>query len=151
MRLVTFSDAQGARIGVDDPASGTLVDLSVGTRLPREMTAFIALGKSGLARARRAVRSGEGRLPAAGVGILAPIPRPSMPIMAPTTPTPPVSAEAKVFEQAYKDFREAWIDAGEKEYVRRLLLRHDRNVAAAAREADVDRTYIYRLIRKHDL
>jgi transcriptional regulator with GAF, ATPase, and Fis domain len=56
-----------------------------------------------------------------------------------------------MFEQAYKDFREAWIDAGEKEYIRKLLLRHNRNVAAAAREADVDRTYIYRLIRKHDL
>jgi DNA-binding NtrC family response regulator len=59
--------------------------------------------------------------------------------------------EAAMFEQAYKDFRESWVDAGEKEYVRRLLLRHDRNVAAAAREAGVDRTYIYRLIRKHDL
>ena len=57
----------------------------------------------------------------------------------------------KIYEQAYKDFREAWVDAGEKEYVRRLLLRHDRNVAAAAREAEIDRTYIYRLIRKHDL
>ena len=56
-----------------------------------------------------------------------------------------------MFEQAYKDFRESWIDSGEKEYVRRLLLRHDRNVAAAAREAEVDRTYIYRLIRKHEL
>lgn len=56
-----------------------------------------------------------------------------------------------VFEQAYKDFRETWIDAGEREYVRRLLARHSRNVAAAAREAEIDRTYIYRLIRKHEL
>ena len=56
-----------------------------------------------------------------------------------------------MFEKAYRDFRDAWIDAGEKEYVRRLLLRHGRNVAAAAREAEVDRTYIYRLIRKHEL
>ena len=61
------------------------------------------------------------------------------------------AADARVFEQAYKDFRESWIDSGEKEYVRRLLVRHDRNVAAAAREAEVDRTYIYRLIRKHEL
>jgi len=67
-------------------------------------------------------------------------------------PAPPISpTDARMFEQAYKDFREAWIDTGEKEYVRRLLLRHDRNVAAAAREAEVDRTYIYRLIRKHEL
>ena len=67
MRLVTFSDARGARIGVHDPASGAIVDLSTGTRLPRRMTEFIALGKNGLARARRAVRGGEGRL-AAGRG-----------------------------------------------------------------------------------
>jgi two-component system response regulator GlrR len=59
--------------------------------------------------------------------------------------------DPKTFEGAYKDFREAWIDSGEREYVRRLLLRHDRNVASAAREAGVDRTYIYRLIRKHEL
>jgi transcriptional regulator with GAF, ATPase, and Fis domain len=67
---------------------------------------------------------------------------------------PPATFRAddpKMFEQAYKDFREAWIDVGEREFIRRLLLRHDRNVAAAAREAEVDRTYIYRLIRKHEL
>jgi transcriptional regulator with PAS, ATPase and Fis domain len=73
------------------------------------------------------------------------------------TPSAPPRAPDKVaddpamFEQAYKDFRESWIDAGEREYVRRLLQRHSRNVTAAAKEAGVDRTYIYRLIRKHDL
>lgn len=67
-------------------------------------------------------------------------------------PAAPVdTTDPRIFEQAYKDFRESWIDSGEKEYVRRLLTRHGRNVAAAAREAEVDRTYIYRLIRKHEL
>jgi transcriptional regulator with GAF, ATPase, and Fis domain len=79
----------------------------------------------------------------------APLPLPSV---SPGAPPSPIDAtDARIFEQAYKDFRESWVDSGEKEYVRRLLLRHDRNVAAAAREADVDRTYIYRLIRKHEL
>ena len=73
------------------------------------------------------------------------------PAPAPSLSLPPALADAKVFEQGYKDFRESWIDSGEKEYVRRLLVRHDRNVAAAAAEAGVDRTYVYRLIRKHDL
>ena len=78
--------------------------------------------------------------------------RPSSPVIQAATPPPaPRLDDAQMFEQIYKDFREAWIDAGEKEYVRRLLLRHNRNVAAAAREAEVDRTYIYRLIRKHEL
>lgn len=77
MRLVTFSDAQGMRIGVHDAASNTIVDLTAVSRLPREMTQFVALGKNGLQRARRAVKSGEARLPVAGVRIHAPFPRPA--------------------------------------------------------------------------
>ncbi len=81
---------------------------------------------------------------------IAPLSSPSMPAAAPATPGPGID-NPQMFEQAYKDFREAWIDAGEREYVRKLLTRHNRNVAAAAREAEIDRTYIYRLIRKHEL
>ena len=71
MRLVTFSDAKGVRIGVHDTESNAIVDLSASTRLPKEMTAFVALGKKGLSRARKAVKSGEGRLPLASVRLLA--------------------------------------------------------------------------------
>src|SRR4051812_22918301 len=60
-------------------------------------------------------------------------------------------AAAVPFEQPFKDFRERWIDHGEREYVSRLLKRHGRNVALAAEQAGVDRTYLYRLIRKHGL
>jgi transcriptional regulator with GAF, ATPase, and Fis domain len=55
------------------------------------------------------------------------------------------------FTQPFKEFREHWIDRGEREYVQRLLERHARNVSLAADEAGLDRTYIYRLIRKHGL
>lgn len=82
MRLVTFSDAQGMRIGVHDAQSDTIVDLSATSRLPRDMTGFVALGKKGLQRARRAVKSGEGRIAAAGVKIHAPFPRPAKNILA---------------------------------------------------------------------
>jgi 2-keto-4-pentenoate hydratase/2-oxohepta-3-ene-1,7-dioic acid hydratase in catechol pathway len=81
MRLVTFSDASGARIGVHDVATNTVVDLAATTRLPKDMTAFIALGKNGLKRARAAVKSGDGRIPLAGVRLLAPIPRPAKNIL----------------------------------------------------------------------
>ena len=81
MRLVTFSDAQGVRIGVHDTESNTIVDLSAGSRLPKEMTAFVALGKNGVQRARRAVKSGEARLPVASVKLLAPFPRPAKNIL----------------------------------------------------------------------
>ena len=69
MRLVTFSDAQGTRIGIHDAASGTIVDLSAGSRLPRDMAAFVALGKNGLSRARAAAKSGKGRIPMGRVGV----------------------------------------------------------------------------------
>jgi 2-keto-4-pentenoate hydratase/2-oxohepta-3-ene-1,7-dioic acid hydratase in catechol pathway len=81
MRLVTFSDAQGMRAGVHDAASNTIVDLAATTRLPRDMTALIALGKNGLKRARAAVKSGEGRLPFGSVKLHAPIPRPAKNIL----------------------------------------------------------------------
>ena len=81
MRLVTFSDANGTRIGVHDAASDTIVDLAATTRLPKDMTGFIALGKNGLKRARAAVKSGEARLPFASVKLHAPIPRPAKNIL----------------------------------------------------------------------
>ena len=107
MRLVTFSDDKGTRIGVHDPASSTIVDLSVGTRLPRQMTAFVALGKNGLARARRAVRSGEGRIPAASVKLLAPIPRPAKNIL----------CVGKNYHDHAQEFHSSGVDATGKEVV----------------------------------
>lgn len=107
MRLVTFSDDKGVRVGVHDPASGTIVDLSAGTRLPREMTGFIALGKSGLARARRAVRSGEGRVPAATVKLLAPIPRPAKNVL----------CVGKNYHDHAQEFQASGVDATGKEVV----------------------------------
>jgi 2-keto-4-pentenoate hydratase/2-oxohepta-3-ene-1,7-dioic acid hydratase in catechol pathway len=81
MRLVTFSDTNGTRIGVHDAASNTIVDLAAVSRLPKDMTAFIALGKKGLKRARAAVKSGDGRLAFDSVKLQAPIPRPARNIL----------------------------------------------------------------------
>jgi len=66
------------------------------------------------------------------------------------TPIDPLAASA-MFASDFKTFRDEWTALGEREYLRRLLAKHDRNVAAAAREAGVDRTYIYRLMRNHSL
>lgn len=77
MRLVTFSDAQGMRVGVHDPESNTIVDIAAKSRLPHDMTEFVALGKNGLQRARRALKSGAGRLALDSVKIHAPFPRPA--------------------------------------------------------------------------
>jgi hypothetical protein len=52
-------------------------------------------------------------------------------------------------EGSFKVFREHWIELGEREYLRRMLERHGRNVATLSKEAEVDRTYIYRLMKKY--
>ncbi len=62
----------------------------------------------------------------------------------------PASSEVS-FAQEFKSFREQWVDFGERTYVERILERHERNVAVAAQHAGVDRTYLYRLMRKHGL
>jgi len=58
---------------------------------------------------------------------------------------------AAAFDKTLPEARELWMDRLEREYIRRLLEKHDRNVNAVASEAGVNRTYVYRLIRKHDL
>ena len=105
MRLITFSDEKGTRIGVHDTASQTIVDLAATTRLPREMTAFVALGKKGLQRARRAVKSGEGCLPFASVTLLAPFPRPARNIL----------CVGKNYHDHAREFQASGVDATGKE------------------------------------
>ena len=107
MRLVTFSDAQGMRVGVHDARTDTIVDLAASTRLPKGMNAFIALGKNGLARARRALRSGEGRIQAGGVKLHAPIPRPARNIL----------CVGKNYHDHAKEFQASGVDATGKEVV----------------------------------
>ena len=53
------------------------------------------------------------------------------------------------FETGFKGFRERWIELGEREYLRRLMKRVNRSSGAASREAGLERTYLYRLLKKH--
>jgi len=81
MRLVTFSDGEGTRIGIHDAQSNTIVDMTAGSRLPKDMAGFVALGRNGLQRARRALKTGEKRLAMDSVKLLAPFPRPAKNIL----------------------------------------------------------------------
>ena len=68
------------------------------------------------------------------------------------TPIPPAPSDAPPsFTQSFRSFREQWINQGERAFLRVLLDRHQNNVAAAAKEAGIDRTYMYRLMRKYGL
>lgn len=56
-----------------------------------------------------------------------------------------------VVGRSYGDTREEWEMLFEKRYVTWLLERHDGNISAAAREAEMDRKYLHKLAKKHGL
>jgi transcriptional regulator with PAS, ATPase and Fis domain len=51
----------------------------------------------------------------------------------------------------YKDLREQWMDRLELAYLKAQLRRHGRNPVAIAEAADIDATYVRRLLKKHSL
>ncbi|APR87462.1 Response regulator of zinc sigma-54-dependent two-component system [Minicystis rosea] len=51
----------------------------------------------------------------------------------------------------FKVLRDRWNDHLEREYLSRLLARHDGNVSVTAEAAGLDRSYVHRLMRKHAL
>jgi two-component system response regulator GlrR len=64
------------------------------------------------------------------------------------SPPPPVPSAAGL---PFKEAREQALVAFERAYILDLLARHGHGVAAAAQSAGLDRTYLYRLIRKHQI
>ncbi len=75
MKLVTFTDGDGARIGV--VVGELVIDLRAATpELPTEMAAFLAAGDAALARARDAQVDVDHAVPVDAVEFLAPVPRP---------------------------------------------------------------------------
>jgi transcriptional regulator with GAF, ATPase, and Fis domain len=51
----------------------------------------------------------------------------------------------------FKVLRDRWLCHLEREYLRTLLAQHGRNISATATAAGLDRAYVHRLMRKHDL
>lgn len=54
-------------------------------------------------------------------------------------------------EQSYRDTRLHFETEFERRYVKWLLDRHRGNISAAAREAKMDRKYLYDLAKKHGM
>ena len=78
MRLVTFAQGKTARIGVLDEKGDRIIDLVQAAGVAADMTAFVALGKKGLALARALLKNPPKKavVPRKKVRLLAPIPRP---------------------------------------------------------------------------
>jgi DNA-binding NtrC family response regulator len=56
-----------------------------------------------------------------------------------------------LYGEPYAVARDQWVGRFERSYIERALERYSWNVAKTARECQVDRAYVFRLIKKHDL
>jgi transcriptional regulator with GAF, ATPase, and Fis domain len=52
---------------------------------------------------------------------------------------------------AFREAKDTIVADFEKQYLERLVDKNEGNISAAAREAEVDRRHLYRLLKKHDL
>ena len=57
------------------------------------------------------------------------------------------------FEAAlsYRDNKERWENEFEKRYLKWLMQNAGGNISRAAREADMDRKYLHKLLKKHSI
>ena len=69
--------------------------------------------------------------------------------LAPEAPRPP--ADLVSGDVTFKDAKEKWVSAFERDYIISLLKRHDGNISHAARESDIDRKYFRKLMKKYDI
>ncbi|OHC83214.1 MAG: hypothetical protein A3G73_05830, partial [Rhodospirillales bacterium RIFCSPLOWO2_12_FULL_67_15] len=78
MRLVTFAQGKTVRLGVLDEKGDRIIDLVRAAGVAPDMTAFVALGRKGLALARAALKNPPKKavVPRKKVRLLAPFPRP---------------------------------------------------------------------------
>jgi transcriptional regulator with GAF, ATPase, and Fis domain len=51
----------------------------------------------------------------------------------------------------FKDAKEGWVTKFESEYIAKLLEKNDNNISHAAREADIDRKYFRKLMKKYGI
>ena len=65
----------------------------------------------------------------------------------PGVPIPERLGEAGTF----KDAKEQWVSSFEAEYIQSLLRKNRGNISHAAREADIDRKYFRKLMKKYDI
>jgi len=71
--------------------------------------------------------------------------------MSPTAPTPTPPEELMAEGVTFKDAKERWVAAFERDYILQLLRRNNGNISHAARAADIDRKYFRKLMKKYDI
>jgi transcriptional regulator with GAF, ATPase, and Fis domain len=66
-------------------------------------------------------------------------------------PMPVEKPSADASSSTFKDAKEQWISVFERDYIQALLERNDNNISHAAREADIDRKYFRKLMKKYGI
>ncbi len=75
----------------------------------------------------------------------------------PSRVAPPAPAEPRPPDElladgvTFKDAKEKWVSSFERDYILSLLRRNNFNISHAAREADIDRKYFRKLMKKYDI
>jgi DNA-binding NtrC family response regulator len=82
-----------------------------------------------------------------------PMSRDSAPLvsMNPNAPAPTPPDELLAEGVTFKDAKERWVAAFERDYILQLLRRNNGNISHAARAADIDRKYFRKLMKKYDI
>jgi transcriptional regulator with GAF, ATPase, and Fis domain len=68
-----------------------------------------------------------------------------------TTQRTPIKERAASTDVPFKEAKERWISTFERDYIVGLLAKNNGNISHAAREADIDRKYFRKLMRKYDI
>ncbi|MBA3538483.1 MAG: sigma 54-dependent Fis family transcriptional regulator [Deltaproteobacteria bacterium] len=71
--------------------------------------------------------------------------------MDPNAPSPRAPEELMGEGVTFKDAKERWVAAFERDYILQLLRRNTGNISHAARAADIDRKYFRKLMKKYDI
>ena len=71
--------------------------------------------------------------------------------MSPAAPAPVPPEELMAEGVTFKDAKERWVAAFERDYILQLLRRNNGNISHAARAADIDRKYFRKLMKKYDI
>jgi len=111
---------------------------------------YVRNAKASQAQIRReTVTGGQRRAPSHG-GASATGANPVVP-MNPNAPTPTPPEELLAEGVTFKDAKERWVAAFERDYILQLLRRNNGNISHAARAADIDRKYFRKLMKKYDI
>jgi DNA-binding NtrC family response regulator len=110
---------------------------------------YVRNAKASQAQIRReSTAGGPRRATTHGSGVSAGNPVVPMSASLPT-PTPPEELMAEGV--TFKDAKERWVAAFERDYILQLLRRNTGNISHAARAADIDRKYFRKLMKKYDI